>query len=132
MSMCAQKGILREVGGYFDILPSLWLLQSSFSSCILRRLFSPESVVPHCKGMQSYCAGSGWNLAGLGSDLGQMRFGVLHCDLNNPCSTTRGLQGLKGFFNVNDFVIRQVVAGDFSILFILREAHWQEGKSQKF
>lgn len=127
-----RKGSWARQTGCFDILPSLWFLQSLFSSCILRRLFSPETVVPHCKGMQSYCAGSGWNLAILASDLVQMRFGVLHCDLNNPCSTTSGLQDLKGFFNLNDFVILQVVAGDLSILFLLREARWQEGKSQKF
>lgn len=45
--------------------------------------------------------------------LGQMRFWAQHCDHNNPCSTTGGLQDIKGFFNLNDSVILQVVAGDF-------------------
>ena len=75
MNTCVQMEILREAnrtmnapaGCYF---PSLWLLQSLFSNSILRRLFSPETVVSHHKIIQFYCVGCGWNLAILGSNTG--------------------------------------------------------------
>lgn len=137
MSTCSQKGILREEGRMMNTpagcyFAFFWLLQSLFSSCILRRLFTPETVVSHHEIRQFCCVGSAWNLAILGSNPRTEE--VLGPALwpQNPCSTTGGLQDLKGLFNINDFVIFQVAAGDLSTLSLLREAHCQEGKSQKF
>lgn len=63
----ANRMMNAPAGCYF---PSLWLLQSLFSSYILRRLFSPETLVSHHKIIQFYCVGGGWNLAMLGSNTG--------------------------------------------------------------
>lgn len=63
----ANRMMNAPAGCYF---PSLWLLQSLFSSYILRRLFSPETLVSHHKIIQFYCVGGGWNLATLGSNTG--------------------------------------------------------------